>query len=272
MIKPLLVFTTIMWMLTGYGQAQEDWETYVLQVKDKPISIMVDLGFKKAPITKENKNVLIVSLRLKSVQSNGLPQRSELSRLDSLENDLVEQLYSSLNAVYTGRYTSNGKRDFYFYTNDTSRYAALIDNIVTPYTYTVSTLCKSDPELSNYKEVLYPTPLEMQRIYNRRMIEQLVHAGDLLTAPRPVDHLIFFKTEKDRRRFADIAAENRFSVIHAGEEKGVRDRPFSLELSRIDRVDEASIEKASLYLWELSLTFGAQYEGWETFVVKPSEQ
>ncbi len=272
MIKRLLLFATGMLTLAVCGQAQEDWETYVLYMKDRPISIMVDLGFENTPITKENQNVLIVSVRLNRTQRDGLPLQADLGRLDTLENDLVDRLHSALGAVYTGRYTSNGKRDFYFYTNDTSRYTSLARSVIEPYAYTFTTICKRDADLSNYREVLYPTRVEMQRIYNRRMIDHLLKAGDPLTAPRAVDHLIFFKTESDRRKFADIVTEKRFSVIQAGEEKGVRDRPFSLEVSRVDRVDEDSIEEVSLYLWELALKFGAQYEGWETFVVKPSTE
>lgn len=272
MIKRLLLFTAGVLAFALCGQAQEDWETYVLHIKDRPISIMVDLGFENTPVTKENQNVLIVSLTLNRTQSDGLPLRADLGRLDTLENNLVDRLHGGLGAVYTGRYTSNSKRDFYFYTNDTSRYASLVQSVIEPYAYTFTTICKRDPDLSNYREVLYPTAAEMQRIYNRRMIEHLVKAGDPLTAPRAVDHLIFFKTESDRKKFAEIVIEKRFSIIQAGEEKGIKDRPFSLEVSRTDRVDEDSIEEVSLYLWELALKFGARYEGWETFVVKPSAQ
>lgn len=253
------------------GKAQEDWETYVLYMKDKPISIMVDLGFEKAPVTKQNQNVLIVSVQLGQVQSDGLPLLTELKKLDALEDVLAEQLHSGLGAVYTGRYTAYGKRDFYFYTNDTSQYTTLVQSVFNSYPYKFSIVCKRDSALSNYRDVLYPSQVEMQRIYNRRMIGQLVNAGDQLTAPRAVDHLIFFKTDADRRKFAEIVIEKRFSILQAGEEKGIVERPFSLEVSRIDKVDEESIEEASLYLWELALKFSARYDGWETFVVKPAE-
>ncbi len=232
---------------------------------------MVDLGFESAPITKQNQNVLIVSISLDRMQSDGLPLRTDLKKLDTLEDELIAQLHSGLGAIYTGRYTANGKRDFYFYTNDTSRYTGLVQSVLNAYPYRSKTICKNDSALSNYREVLYPTRIEMQRIYSRRMIGYLVDAGDPLTVPRAVDHLIFFKTDSDRRKFAAIVIDKRFSIIRAEEEKGIKDRPFSLEVSRIDKVDEDSIDEVSLYLWELAQKFSARYEGWETVVVKPSE-
>jgi len=259
-------------LLTLQSKGQEDWETYVLYIKDRPVSVMVDLGFANSSLAKQNQNVIIVSLRVGTVQKDGLPLAKDIRKLDTLENELVDQLHSGLGAVYTGRYTSNGKRDFYFYTNDTSSCHSHVEKIVKPYQYRFTVLCKDDPQLSNYTYTLYPTQVELQRIYNRRMIDHLVKAGDQLTAPRVVDHLLFFKTDDDRRKFAKEVIEKRFTVIGAGEEKGVKEQPFSLEISRVDKVDEDSIEEVSLYLWELALKYGARYDGWETFVVKSGEQ
>lgn len=273
MIRRFLLFAGILLLGVKESSAQEDWETYVLYIKERPVSVMVDLGFGSSPAAKQNHHVIIISLQLNSAQKDGLPVWKDIKKLDTVENVLVDKLHGELRAVYTGRYTSSGKRDFYFYTNDTSQYRTHIQSVLSAYPeYKYNILCKRDEDLSNYKEVLYPTQVELQRIYNRRMIDHLVKAGDRLTAPRAVDHLLFFKTDTDRKNFAAMVMEKGFTVIQATEEKGIKDRPFSLELSRVDKVDEETIDEVSLLLWELALKFGARYEGWETFVVTPSEQ
>ena len=62
--------------------------------------------------------------------------------------------------------------------------------------------------------------------------------------------------------------DNGFTVENAGKEIGVNDRPYTLQISRIDKVDYNSIDKVTLYLWELAVKYSAKYDGWETFVVK----
>lgn len=245
-----------------------DWDTYVLYVKSKPISVMVDLGFAAAPAAKQHPNVVIVSVQLAKIQQDGMPQLSEVKKLDTLESVLIDSLRNNLSAIYTGRYTSNGKRDYYFYSNDTLNAAGYVSKVMYEYPrYQFKVVVKADADLSNYLNVLYPTQSELQRIYNRRMISQLVKAGDQLTAPRKVSHFLFFKTENDRKTFARTVQDNRFAVDNFGEEQGVKDRRFSLEVSRVDKVDEDSIDEVSLYLWELALKYGARYDGWETFPV-----
>lgn len=245
-----------------------DWDTYVLYIKNKPISIMVDLGFAGTPAAKQHPNVVIVSVQLAKIQQDGMPLLAEVKKLDTLEAALVDSLQNNLSAIYTGRYTSNGKRDYYFYSNDTLNAAGHVSKALYAYPrYQFKVTVKADAELSNYLNVLYPTQTELQRIYNRRMISQLVKAGDQLTAPRKVSHFLFFKTEIDRKTFALTVQDNRFTVDNFSEEHGVKDGRFSLEISRVDKVDEDNIDEVSLYLWELALKYGAKYDGWETFPV-----
>lgn len=255
--------------LTASAQTDHgDWDTYVLYIKNRPVSVMVDLSFGQSPEAKQHPNVILVSVPLVKVQEDGLPVFSELKKLDSLETLLINGLRDKLSAVYTGRHTSNGKRDFYFYSNDTLNAHLHVTDLVSTFNpYRANVLVAADKDLSHYLNVLYPTQVELQRIYNRRMIMHLRNAGDVLNAPRKVSHFIFFKTEKDRKSFALTVQDNRFTIEHFNDEKAVKDRPYSLEISRADRVDEDNIEEVSLYLWELALKYGAKYDGWETFPV-----
>ncbi len=233
---------------------------------------MVDLDFGSSVEAKQRPNVIVVRLQLNNVQQDGMPGKEEWKLLDSLENELVNMLRNNLNAIYAGRYTLDGIRDFYFYTNDTSNCRSHIKLLFQSFpSYTWELKIKSDAGLSYYKNVLYPTPREMERIQNRIVVDDLRKKGDMLTAPRKVDHFIFFKTEADRKRFAGIVQDSGFVVEHAGQEIGINDFPFSLQVSRIDKVDYNSIDTVSLFLWELAMQHFGRYNGWETFVVKTGE-
>lgn len=250
-------------------QYKGNWDAYVMQINHKPVSVVVDLDFGTSPEAKEKKNVIIVQLNLKRVQPDGMPVRNEIKTLDSIENRLVSGLASALNAQYTGRYTQVGKRDFYFYSNDTSNCIHHVATVLQHFpAYTWAVLVNRDEELSNYLNVLYPTQKEMERIQNRRMVDALHTKGDQLTTARKVDHFLFFKTVADRKKFAGVVQDSGFVVENAGKEIGVKDRPYSLHISRTDKVDYDSIDKVSLYLWELAMHYFGKYDGWETFVVK----
>lgn len=253
-------------------QAQEgmgNWETYVMEIDKRPVSVVVDLAYGTSPGAKVKPNVLIVSVSLFTEHNKGMPSGAEAKKLDTLENKLVQALGEKLNAAYAGRYTQNGRRDYYFYTADTLDYRQPVLNAVGLYAFgRCKMMATPDAKLENYFNVLYPSQKEMQRIYNRRMLDRLAQAGDQVTAPRKINHFLFFKSEQDRKKFVRVVQDNGFTIENGGEEKGVKDRPYSLEISRIDKTDRASIDKVSLYLWELSLQYSARYDGWETFVVK----
>jgi uncharacterized protein (TIGR01619 family) len=265
----LLLMTCATLAKMNAQQYRGNWDAYVMHVNSRPVSVVVDLDFGNAPEAREKRNVIIVRLNMQHVQPDGMPEKSEIKILDSLENSLVNTLSDALSAQYTGRYTQNGKRDFYFYSNDTSNCMRYVATALRPFSsYLWAVLTTHDAELSNYFNVLYPTPKEIERMHNRKMTDALRAKGDQLTAPRQVDHFLFFKSEAGRKSFARVVQDSGFVVENAGREIGIKDRPYSLHISRVDKVDDNSIDKVSLYLWELALRYSGKYDGWETFVVR----
>lgn len=258
-----------LYCLAATAQENSNWETYIMEMDNRPVSVMVDLAYGNSAAAKVKNHVIIVSLLLFTENNKGMPSYTEAKQLDTLENRLVQVLSENLNASYAGRYTQNGKRDYFFYTGDTARYRQLVFNNLGAYALgRWNMMAKRDEKLDNYFNVLHPSQKEMQRIYNRRMLDRLTEAGDQPSAPRKIDHFIFFKNERDRKQFARAAQDNGFVIENGGEEKGIKDRPYSLQISKIDKTERAGIDKVSLYVWELSLKYSGRYDGWETFVVK----
>lgn len=249
-------------------QYHEDWDTYVNEFGDHLTSVMVDLALGNSAEAKLRPNAIIVRIRVDSIRANGVPAENQLNKLNVIEDRLVEKLTGRLQAMYAGRYTKDGKRDFYFYSNDTSSYISAVAEVLNP--LGVSWLAKAQPDTgySNYFNVLYPTAKQLESIKNRRVVDELRKKGDILSAPRKINHFVFFRNEQDRKEYAFAVQDNGFTVENAGKEIGVRDHPFTLHISRIDKTDYNSIDKVTLYLWELALKYSAKYDGWETFVVK----
>jgi len=274
-MKKSLLFLCCFFIVWSAGAQQYtgNWDTYIMDADNRPASVVVDLGFGGSEVAKERPNVIIVSIRLLAVLQNGMPSEKESKVLDEVEDSLVGKLGEGLQALYTGRFTKNGKRDYYFYSNDTSNYRSWVAEALKRYpVFKWMAVARPDKEKSDYFNVLYPTSKEMERLQNRRVVDELKEKGDVLTAPRRVDHFVFFKTEAERKKYAAIVQDSGFVIENAGKELGAVDRPYSLQISRIDKIDYASIDKVTLYLWQLALKHFAKYDGWETFVVKEGGQ
>jgi regulator of RNase E activity RraB len=269
-MKKIIVFCCgLLLICRANAQYREDWDTYINEFENNLLSsVAVDLAFANSAEAKLRTNVIIVRIRVDSIRNNGMPAENQLKKLNMAEDELAAMFTDKFQAIYTGRFTKDGKRDFYFYSNDTLNYRIAIAQTLNPMGISWMAKAQADTGFSNYFNVLYPTDKQLESIKNRRAVDNLKEKGDVLTAPRKINHFIFFKTEKDRKDYAFTVQDNGFTVENAGKEMGVIARPYTLEISRIDKVDYNSIDKVTLYLWELALKYSAKYDGWETFVVK----
>jgi regulator of RNase E activity RraB len=112
----------------------------------------------------------------------------------------------------------------------------------------------------------------MQQILNRRVIDVLQRDGDDLRSSRTVRHWIYFQASFDRFRFAELARGQGFDVTESDlPDDGVRDRRFCCLVSRLDFVDDASINETVLLLFDNARACDGEYDGWETQVIKLGE-
>ncbi len=269
MPRAIILFSVFLVALSATGQEyQSDWEVYLMESGRKPVAIMVDLGIAKAAPLGDRPNLIILHLKYRDTLADGMPTPAGMKILEKAEDDLVPVMESGLSAVYVGRFTKSGKRDFYFYTNDTSAYHHILKEALRPYpSYQWYAAAKRDAGWIDYFQVLYPIPREFERIMNRRSVDKLRAAGDPLSTARKVDHWIYFKTKEGRRNFVFSAQDEKFDILEAGEEAGVKDFPYSLHIARTDKVDYVSMDKLTLHLWELALKNSGRYDGWDTLVL-----
>ena len=105
-----------------------DWDFYSLRVDGEPASIFVDLGISKdAPIRSQATMGYLRVLMLRP-REDGLSSRDEFDDLIALEDHVTAKVIENGAAVFVGRNTSSGNRDFYFYVADSANFEKVGQN------------------------------------------------------------------------------------------------------------------------------------------------
>ena len=248
---------------------QEDWAVYFCTVNEDEIgSALVDLGFANIAPIESKSHLITITTFMNNPTEDGLSSNEENDLLNQIEDYFIESIVEELDASYVGRLKYDGKILSYFYSGKTENVQNTIKKIEQKFpNYRFEQSFKEERNWRAYFEVLYPSPFEMQVIQNGRVIENLEKHGDNLEKERQVDHWIYFKSETDRENFISSIKGNGFEIMEK-ETLSSGDSPFSLQLSRIDKVDYENVNEYVMYLWQEAQQFNADYDGWETFIVK----
>jgi uncharacterized protein (TIGR01619 family) len=251
------------------GAAQQDWNVYFSNLNGKIGSIVVDLGIKKIAPVKSQPNVVWISIKMNKPRPDGLSSSEESDLLGNLGEDLVKAIEAKHNVTHTGRITTDGHRDFYFYFADTTSYEKTILETMLKYpNYKYAYGTKVDKDWNDYLNILYPTPEQYQSIQNAKVVANLQKAGDILTKERAVEHWIYFKSEGDRKVFISKVENDGFNILKQDKVVTVKDYPYQLQIARFDKVDYASVDVYILPLWRLAQENNGLYDGWETVIVR----
>jgi uncharacterized protein (TIGR01619 family) len=246
----------------------DHWEIYVTYIDDKPAVVLVDLGVHETAPLPERGALVWLWVFIRTPDEEGFPLEDEDLTLNEIE-DTVTDAASKTNSKYVGRITSDGRREFYFYTDDPQLLREILATAMASapeYRFEVDDA--EDEPWSHYRDVLYPSPEDFQQIYNQHVINRLHQAGDPLSVPRPIDHFVNFKTEQDRDAFTAAAAVAGFEAVSRPERNAEEDCPFSLGLLRVDAADGETIDRITFELFDLAKAHDGEYEGWTSKVVK----
>ena len=246
----------------------DHWEIYVTYVDEKPAVILVDLGVAKAAPLAEKTALVWLWVHLQSPDDEGFSSEDEDLILNEIE-DAVTEAIDPASSRYVGRITSDGRREFYFYTDSPQKFQETTTAAMSSspeYRFEIDDAI--DAEWRHYLDVLYPSPEDFQQIHNQHVISRLYQAGDSLTQPRPVDHFANFKSEQDRNAFIAAAEELGFEATSRPERDADSEFPFSLGLLRVDAVDAETIDRVTFELFDLAHRHNGEYEGWGSKIVK----
>lgn len=246
---------------------RSEWEFYFTKISNELSSVFVDLGFYNvAPLFDKN-NLVWISIKINNPREDGLSSQEESKILDDIEDALAEKLMSNHNSVYVGRITYSGNREFYFYFGDTTLYDKTISEIMIAFpNYEYEFGNREDKEWRAYFDFLFPSPQEYQSIKNRKVTEKLKEYGDNLLKPREVHHWIYFKSINDREKFIEKVKNENFITVNINSDNSQSEYIYCLQIKRIDKVDQTSIDNCAIYLWNIANELNAKYDGWETSI------
>jgi regulator of RNase E activity RraB len=245
------------------SSAEKDWDFYLCNVNGVLSSIMVNLGANRHAPMADKAWLLWVRVQMQSPRTDGLSSDTEAPKLYEIE-DALTGAFSESGAELLGRITGGDHREFYFYSHNSGGLDVALDRIRHAFPgYLFECGTRHDPDWRQYRDVLYPSEVEMQRIQNRRLVDVLEKRGDDHCIPRPIDHAIYFRSPADRLHFAAAAVDAGFTVHSESDHdtKGTERRYF-LNLVRTDPATLEHINEVVLQLLELVRRYDADYDGW----------
>ncbi len=243
----------------------DDWDFYFARVNDAVASIFVDLGvYADVPIEKRPW-LLWVFVAMRAPKADGLSSNEEAPTLHEIGDALKAQIVAGCDAQFVGRITGSNRREFYFYAREPGELAGAAGRALQGFgDYQYETGSAFQPEWDQYVNLLYPSENNLQRMFNRRVLEVLASKGDVHEVPRPVDHWMEFPSVDARTACRDTLTAIEFALVdeYAADEPDAA-LPHSLVVSRVDSIDSHTINGITLELVRLAGEHGGRYDGWE---------
>ncbi len=247
---------------------QEYWELYMKNVEGKPASIQFNAGISMEieELKYTYPTIAFVKVKLKEPNEVGLLSQNEEAEILFLEDKLEASLIKFRIGKYVGRVISDGSVTFLYYLQFTYNWedflAYALDEAKA---YEISSGHQDDSEWGFYQNLLYPTSKEWQIIQNHKVCDQLKESGDNLHLPRAIEHKLFF-TDVDKKEImvAQLMEEGFKIKDELSNEEGVK----GLSFYRTDKPFYYNIDELTLHLVDMLDASGAQYDGWETSIVK----
>lgn len=248
----------------------DEWDFYLARVDDASASILLNLWFRgRGPIA-ETPTLYWCAVRMTDAGEHGMGTSEEMEILGPLEDALNERCIE-LGFHPVGRLRNRGRWQMAYYGPADSQpmfEQAVSTTFAAAVGRELDTGSRDDPEWSYYTEFLLPDEERWQWMLDRSVVESLERHGDDGSIPREIDHWIYFSSASDRDGFLS-AIEGRGFAIRDSHDEGEGERRFALQIWRKDSADLDSIHAVVMDLKTIAVPLKADYDGWETFVVKP---
>jgi len=239
----------------------ENWSFYFCQVNGALASIFVDMGLKNEVPILSKPWLLWAWLYFRSPRPDGLSSDVEAPKLFEIEEALSQRFTVSCDAIFSGRITTSGRREFYFYGSAPVTFEADLADVMARFPdYKFDKGTKKDPDWHQYLNVLYPSPKIQQQMHNRDLIEYLKSNQDSLHKRRDVVHRAYFPSETDARRFAAAASGFGYDLLCVKKDE----LSYLVELSRLQDVKLETANELAVQLCDIAQQCNGEYDGWET--------
>src|SRR5688572_33023734 len=171
---------------------------------------------------------------------------------------LDANISATCGAQMVGRITGAGRREFYFYSEEPGPLDEAVRTAMNSFPgYEHECGSTLQPDWDQYLRLLYPSNSNLQRMFNRRVLQELAGRGDAHETPRKVDHWLEFPDEAARAACRDtlMAIDFMLEDEYLGEEPD-DELAHKLVVSRTDSVDSHTINGVTLELARLAQEHG----------------
>jgi regulator of RNase E activity RraB len=227
----------------------------------------LNLGLAKDSPILSKPTLLWVFLRFKSPRPDGLSSSEEFAKLCEIEDALNPRIEESCRALFCGRITMQGRREFCYYAETSDglyEAAGACFEHFPEYQFTVGS--HEDSEWAVYTDHLFPPPEEMQRMGNRDVLAAMKREGDNPAIPRKVDHWLFFRAPENRSASLPSLLSKGFSIDSEYECEG--ESPHALAISLNQAIEQSLIDRTTIELMSLAQQFEGEYDGWQAPVTQ----
>jgi hypothetical protein len=249
------------------------FDFYFAKVEGEIASIFVNMTIEdRAPVPGYG-HIVVVRLTMRDPRDDGLSSDDEFDALAGIDDALYATMSEHDNALYVGRVTYAGLRDFYYYAVDAGAAGKAAARAMkkTP-AYKFEILSQADADWTTFKSFLLPSPRDRQRMGNRNASDQLRENGDPLTEAREIDHYAYFPTPAARDAFAE-------KVTHIGYKLRAKHEPdpasagtaYGAQIYREDVPGNEMFDAITAELAQLAKEAGGDYDGWEAPIKPPPD-
>ena len=267
--------------------AQDNWDAYVARYDAGPGSVLVNMSAAHQAPKRDMPFLLITGVSCRTCTGDGFPTPREYKRLYRLSEEVNRQLFkwsaSNPNSkaetsdrdetrrkypMLVGTFTHQCQRLDYVYLADTTGVRAALGNWYVKHygRYNFYIQLQEDPEWEAYRMFLYPNESVRTFMMNNRAITHMTDAGDALSRPRFVEHLIYFDTIEDRELFIRYLGGTKYDI--KDEREMHRDSlRYQVRLARFGTVSLDEMNNQTTYLSTTAREFNGVYDGWITKLI-----
>ena len=247
----------------------DEWDYYFARINDAPASIFIDLGIRADVPLEKRPWLLWVWIQLKAPKPDGLSTNEEAASLNAIGEALEAAISATCGAQLVARVTGAGRREFYFYATEPGELQSASASAMKTFADYKSEFGSTyQPDWDQYL-MLFPSDNNLERMHNRRVLQELAQQGDVHETPRKIEHWLHFADESRRTACRDTLTAIEFAVEDESvSEEESDDLRYLLVVSRIDSVDSHSINAITIELARLAREHEGAYEGWDCAVTR----
>jgi uncharacterized protein (TIGR01619 family) len=265
----VIIVTYFLFSKNGQTRINANWDYYLAQYENGSGSVSLNMDLKENSPHSKYQYVVITGVKFKNCNEEGFPIDDEFLLLNKISENVLKEISYLTRCIHAGTFTYQQERLEYIYVKDTSnieeRLTEFYQKHYEEYEYNIS--IKKDENWDGYLNFLYPNEEIQNYMTNQKIVVQLISNGDDLSQARQVDHWLYFEKIEERTNYEEFAIKEGFKIIEK-DNNGISNKSFKLHISRVDYVDIQSISKVTFELRKKALQLNAEYDGWETYIIK----